>query len=435
MNQQTDRQTLTVSELNGCIKAILEGTPVLKDVFVQGEISGAKLYGSGHFYFSLKDTDSVVSAVMFRGQYSRLRFRPDNGMRVIIRGRVSVYEPRGQYQLIAETMAPDGAGALAIAFEQLKAKLNGEGLFDPARRKPLPPYPRRIGVVTSPSGAAVHDIIRTAGKRLPSVEILLYPSAVQGTEAPASLAGGIRYFNRVKGDSEQGVDLIIIGRGGGSAEDLWCFNDEGLARVIAASEIPVISAVGHEVDFSIADFVADCRAATPTAAAETAVPDRNDLNRRLKALTDRMTAAITASLTAGRTRLDRAASARVLAAPEGVVTPRREQLDALSHRLAQASPASAIAHHKNQTDALEGRLELSIANRLGTCEKELHRLCGQLEALSPLGVLGRGYTLVRRSDGCLAPRAEDLSVGESITVRFSDGTADACVTALHPDNT
>ena len=271
MESMNRPDAFSVSQVNEYIKMLLEGNPGLSDLWVQGEISGAKLYASGHLYFSLKDSDSVLSAVMFRGSMSRMEFEPENGMKVLAHGRVSAYPPRGQYQFIADRMIPDGAGALAVAFEQLKARLGAEGLFDPARKKPLPPHPKRVGVVTSPSGAAVHDIIRVARGRCPSTEILLFPSLVQGPEAPAYLRGGIHYFNTVKDDPEQGVDLIIIGRGGGSAEDLWCFNDEGLARAIAAPEIPVVSAVGHEVDFSISDFVADLRAPTPSAAAEIAL--------------------------------------------------------------------------------------------------------------------------------------------------------------------
>jgi len=225
----------SVSQVNEYIKMLLESNPTLKNIWVVGEISGAKLYASGHLYFSVKDENSVLSAVMFRSSLMNMDFRPEDGMRVLIHGRLSAYPPRGQYQLIADRMIPDGAGALAVAFEQLKAKLGAEGLFDPARKKPLPSHPRRIGVVTSPSGAAVHDIIRVAKKRCPSTEILIFPSLVQGAEAPAYLRGGIQYFNAVKDDPEQGVDLIIIGRGGGSAEDLWGFNDERLARAVAAS--------------------------------------------------------------------------------------------------------------------------------------------------------------------------------------------------------
>ena len=391
---------MTVAELNEYIKMLLEGNPVLGDVWVQGELSGVKLYASGHLYFSLKDGDSVISAVMFRGQMSRMEFRPEDGMRVLLHGRVSAYVPRGQYQIIADRMIPDGAGALSVAFEQLKAKLAAEGLFDPARKRPLPPHPRRIGVITSPSGAAVHDIIRVARGRCPSTEILIFPSLVQGPEAPAYLRGGIQYFNAVRDDPDEGVDLIIIGRGGGSAEDLWAFNDERLARAIAASEIPVVSAVGHEVDFSISDFVADLRAATPSAAAEMALPDKGDLGRRVQALTTRMANAQAARLRTLRIRLDRAAGARVLTTPEGVYRLRRESVVGLSRRLT-----------------------LVTEQRLGRKRQLLERSVAGLGALNPLGVLGRGYALVRDDAGRVIPSAHDLTPGERVHLRFADSTA------------
>ncbi len=399
---------LTVSQLNEYIKMLLESNSTLHDVWVQGEISGAKLYaGSGHLYFSLKDENSVISGVMFRSQLQKMPFEPENGMRVLVHGRISSYVPRGQYQLMAESMVPDGAGALAVAFEQLKARLGAEGLFDPARKKPLPTHPRRIGVITSPSGAAVHDIIRVAGGRCPSVEILLFPSPVQGADAPRYLASGVRYFNSVIDDPAQRVDVIIIGRGGGSSEDLWCFNDEKLARTIAASELPVISAVGHEVDFSISDFVADVRAATPSAAAETAVPDRADLSRRVNSLATRMHTSVLMRLEREKERLNRLTAARVLTAPEGVLTTRREQIEALTRRM-----------------------ELSVSRELEAHRREFARLCGQLDALSPLSVLHRGYTLVQNGEGHVVSAARTLTVGETVQIRFADGVAGVCVESV-----
>lgn len=401
---------LTVSELNLYIKSLLEGDSVLREVYVAGEISGAKLYGSGHLYFSLKDEESVISAVMFRGSMARLRFQPENGMRVIIRGRVSVYQPRGQYQLIADTMTPDGAGAMALAFEQLKAKLAAEGLFDPARKKPLPLFPRRIGVITSPSGAAIHDVIRVAGSRYPAAEILLFPSQVQGPDAPRYLASGIRYFNSVTEDPAQSVDVIIIGRGGGSAQDLWCFNDERLARTVAASALPVISAVGHEVDFSICDFVADCRAATPSAAAEMAVPDAAELMDSIRHLAARLDGAVTAELRARRILLERLAAARVLSAPEGTYLRRGERLRVLADRMNTA-----------------------VDRRLADAKGILDTSVGRLGALNPLSVLTRGYALVMHGDGHVVPAAAALSEGETVTLRFSDGEAEAGITRIISD--
>ena len=390
----------SVGQLNEYIKMLLEGNPNLKDVWVQGEISGAKLYSSGHLYFSLKDSDSVLSAVIFKNSMMRMEFDPENGMKVLAHGRVSAYPPRGQYQFIVDRMIPDGAGALAVAFEQLKAKLGAEGLFDPARKRPLPAHPRRIGVVTSPSGAAVHDIIRVAKKRCPSTEILIFPSLVQGAEAPAYLRGGIQYFNAVKDDPEQGVDLIIIGRGGGSAEDLWGFNDERLARAVAASEIPVVSAVGHEVDFTICDFVADLRAATPSAAAELSLPDKEDLSRQVQSLSTRLSAAENTRLRRYRTRLEQLSASRVLTSPEGVWRMRRETVT-----------------------ALEKRLNLSVSRHLGRKRQSMERVVASLGALNPLGVLSRGYALVQSEAGKVIPAAAELTVGDRVSLRFADGSA------------
>ena len=400
MESMNRPDAFSVGQLNEYIKMLLEGNPNLKDVWVQGEISGAKLYSSGHLYFSLKDSDSVISAVMFKNSMMRMEFDPENGMKVVAHGRVSAYPPRGQYQFIVDRMIPDGAGALAVAFEQLKARLGAEGLFDPARKRPLPAHPKRIGVVTSPSGAAVHDIIRVAKKRCPSTEILIFPSLVQGAEAPAYLRGGIQYFNAVKDDPEQGVDLIIIGRGGGSAEDLWGFNDERLARAVAASEIPVVSAVGHEVDFTICDFVADLRAATPSAAAELSLPDKGDLTRQVQSLTTRLNAAQTTRLKRYRTQLDRLAASRVLTSPEGVYRLRRETVT-----------------------ALEKRLNLSVSRHLGRKRQSMERVTASLGALNPLAVLSRGYALVQTEAGKVIPAAAELKVGDRVSLRFADGSA------------
>lgn len=400
MEHTSRPDAFSVSQLNEYIKMLLEGNTNLNDIWVQGEISGAKLYTSGHLYYSLKDSDSVISAVMFKGSVMRMEFEAENGMKVLAHGRVSAYPPRGQYQLVVDRMIPEGAGSLAVAFEQLKARLGAEGLFDPARKRPLPSHPKRIGVVTSPSGAAVHDIVRVAKKRCPSTEILIFPSLVQGAEAPAYLRGGIQYFNAVKDHPEQGVDLIIIGRGGGSVEDLWGFNDERLARAVAASEIPVVSAVGHEVDFTICDFVADLRAATPSAAAELSLPDKEDLSRQVQALATRLSAAETTRLKRYRTQLDRLAAAKVLTSPEGVWRLRRE--------------------------AVEGyrkRLDLSVSRHLGRKRQSMERVAASLGALNPLSVLGRGYALVQNEGGTVIPAAAALQVGERVNLRFADGSA------------
>ena len=424
------RDAMSVSEFNECVKMLLEGNPNLRDVWVSGELSGVKVYSSGHMYFSIKDRDSVVSAVMFRSSVVRLGLEPEDGMKVLVHGRVSVYPPRGQYQFNADRMEPDGAGALAIAFEQLKSKLSAEGLFDPARKKPLPAYPKRIGVITSASGAAVHDIIRVARGRYPTTEILLFPSLVQGPEAPAYLAGGIQYFNTVSEgenyDPEQAVDLIIIGRGGGSAEDLWCFNDERLARTVAWSRLPVISAVGHEVDFTICDFVADVRAATPSAAAEIALPDGEELLRHLQSLNARMTARLTGKAARYRTLLDRLSSSRVLASPEAAYTHRRELIATLGERL-DHSMVRVLTGAAQRPMQLADRLERVVDSRVSQRQMALGRVAGKLEALSPLGVLSRGYALVQNEKGRVVPSVRELAVGDRATLRFADGRAEVSV--------
>ena len=397
----------SVSQVNEYIKMLLEGNPTLKSIWVAGEISGAKLYASGHLYFSVKDEDSVLSAVMFRSSLMNMDFQPRDGMRVLIHGRLSAYPPRGQYQLVADRMIPDGAGAMAMAFEQLKNKLAAEGLFDPARKKPIPPHPRRIGVVTSPSGAAIHDIIRVAGGRNPSVEIILYPSLVQGDRAAASLVAGVRYFNKMKDHPELGVDLMIVGRGGGSAEDLWVFNHEALAREIAASELPVVSAVGHEVDFSISDFVADLRAATPSAAAELTVPDGGEAKRYVDNLYARLKKPVEEGLHRRRATLDLLANAGVLTSPEAMYTRRKEAIKALGDRM-----------------------EKSILHLNAQRQQTLTRLTAQLEALSPLAVLSRGYTMTQDDQGRVVTSAQALSAGDDLTVRFADGTAAVSVEAV-----
>lgn len=398
----------SVSQVNEYIKMLLEGNPTLKNIWVAGEISGAKLYASGHLYFSVKDADSVLSAVMFRSSLVNMDFRPQDGMKVLIHGRLSAYPPRGQYQLVADRMIPDGAGAMALAFEQLKQKLSAEGLFDPARKKPMPPHPKRIGVVTSPSGAAIHDIIRVAGGRDPSVEIILYPSLVQGDRAAASLVSGVRYFNQMKDHPELGVDLIIVGRGGGSAEDLWVFNHEALAREIAASELPIVSAVGHEVDYSISDFVADLRAATPSAAAELTIPDSEDARRYVDNLYARLTKPVEENLRRRRATLELLTSAGVLTSPEAMYTRRKEAIKTLGDRMDRSI------------------LHLQAQNR-----QTMTRLTAQLEALSPLAVLGRGYTMTKDVDGNIVTSAAMLSEGDGLIVRFADGEALATVTGVN----
>ena len=395
---ERDKIMLSVSELNDYLKMLLDGDRVLSNVYVCGEISNFKLYSSGHAYLTLKDRDGQLKAVMFRSYASRLAFRPEDGMRVIAHGRVSVYEASGQYQLYIDSMQPDGVGALALQYEQLKRKLEAEGLFDAARKKPIPTMPMRVGVITSPSGAAVHDIQNILNRRFPCAEMILFPSAVQGAEAAPNLCMGIEFFGMT------GLcDVIIIGRGGGSAEDLWAFNDETLARTIAACPIPVISAVGHESDFTICDFVADRRAPTPSAAAEIAVPDRAELMGHFLAQKQRMSQLVVTRITQEKRILLRMAASPAFRTPE-------RNLDGFRMRLGER----------------ERSLEQATQGALDAKRNRLLRMSAKLEGLSPLSVLSRGYAAVSKGEQTVTS-AESLCVGDPITVRFFDGQIEARV--------
>jgi len=392
-----EKLILSVSQLNDYLKMLLDGDRVLSNVYICGEISNFKLYTSGHAYLTLKDATGQLRAVMFRSYASRLAFRPEDGMRVIAHGRVSVYEASGQYQLYIDDMQPDGVGSLAMQYEQLRRKLEAEGLFDSARKKELPPMPMRIGVITSPKGAAVHDIRNVLGRRFPCAEMILFPSAVQGAEAPLQLRMGIEFF------AQTGIcDVIIIGRGGGSAEDLWAFNDEALARAIAACPIPVISAVGHESDFTICDFVADRRAPTPSAAAELAVPDRSELMAALFATKGRMTRLLEAKIRQERRFLQQIASSAVFQAPERL-------LDRFRMRVGER----------------ERLMEELTARRLDAKRNQLMRVSARMEALNPLAVLSRGYATVSKEDGLTVTSADSLQAGDRLTLRFADGHVQA----------
>ena len=388
-----ERYIFTVSELNQFIKDLLDNVPPLTDLLLRGEISNYKVYPSGHHYFTLKDSQCAVKCVLFKGSAMKLRFRPENGMQVIASGRISVYPRDGAYQLYCTGLSPDGVGDLSVAYEQLKEKLRLEGLFDEAHKKPLPLYPRRIAIVTSPAGAAVHDMIRILRRRYPIAKVLLLPVRVQGTEAPAEIAGAIRYANR-----HRLADVLITGRGGGSLEDLWAFNDERVARAIYDSEIPVISAVGHEPDVAISDFVADRRASTPSNAAEIAVPDRMELLRWLDGADSRMARGVTRQLKASQERLDSLAQKRVLTDPTALIADKGMQLDHLQHRLAAAMRAV--------TDRESGRLAA---------------LASALDALSPLRVLGRGYALAQTESGEVLRSAAQTAPGARIHVRLARG--------------
>ncbi len=385
---------LTVTELNEYVKMLMDSDRVLGDVWLRGELSNFKNhYSTGHFYFSLKDEGALVRGVMFRSYASRVKFAPRDGMKVLVHGRVTAFVRDGQYQIYVDEMIPEGTGGLYLAFEQLKNKLASEGLFDEARKRPLPPYPDRIGIVTSPTGAAIQDMLNILGRRFPSAEILLYPAAVQGTEAPAQLVRGMRYFAEKKN-----VDVIIIGRGGGSAEDLWAFNDETLARTVAASPIPVISAVGHEVDFTICDFVADRRAPTPSAAAELAVPNTEDVQAYLASAMRKMNALCLAKTTGARKNLEYLSVAGVLSSPRKLLEDKRMSVLYLSDKLTAASD-------KKRTE---------VTSRLA-------EIGGRLGALNPLSVLARGYSVTTDASGRVVRTTSDIKAGDDIRVRVSDG--------------
>ena len=388
-----ERRIISVSELNGVVKLLLDNDPLLRNLAVRGERSNYKIYPSGHHYFTLKDPEGALRCVMFKGSALRLRFRPENGMKVVVTGRVSVFPRDGAYQLYAEEMIPEGAGDLAVAFEQLKARLYAEGLFDPARKKPLPEYPERIAIVTSPAGAAVHDMIRILRRRYPLAKVILLPVRVQGAEAPAEIAGAIRYADRW-----QIGDVIITGRGGGSLEDLWAFNDERVARAISACKIPVISAVGHEPDVTISDFVADVRASTPSHAAETAVPDQMELRRFLLSSQQRLTKSQEKRLAAERQRLTDFAAKRCLTEPMAFIQDKRMELVHRQQRLGDLSQGQLV--RKRQRFAA---------------------ISAALDAMSPLKVLGRGYAVARDAEGRILKTYRDISVGDTVTVTLGEG--------------
>ena len=396
----------SVSEANNFIKALLDRVPQLQEIFVRGEISNYKLYPSGHHYFTLKDAEGAMRCVLFKGNALRLRFRPENGMKVIAFGRISVFPRDGAYQLYVSELSPEGAGDLHVAFEQLKAQLEREGLFDPAHKKPSPKYPHTIAIITSAAGAAIMDMLRILAKRYPLAKIKLLPVRVQGAEAPPEIAGALRYANKW-----QVADLIITGRGGGSIEDLWAFNDERVARAIFDSEIPVISAVGHEPDVTISDYVADLRAATPSNAAELAVPDQQELRKKLSLLEMSMQQSVQKTLKLSRQRLNSLAEKRVLQNPLNYVEDRRVLLDFLSTRL-QAAQQKTLHESKQR----------------------FVRLTAALDAMSPLKVLSRGYSMVTDETGTLVTSAGAVTTGQRIHVSLRSGSLTAQVEQIQEED-
>lgn len=387
---------LSVSQLNRYIKMNFDADENLANIFISGEISNfTNHYRTGHLYFTLKDDSAAVRAVMFNSSAKRLKFMPEDGMKVIARGRVSVYEASGQYQLYVDDMQPDGVGALNLAYEQLKEKLQKEGLFSELHKKPLPPYPEKVGVITSPTGAAVRDIINVLGRRFPYAEIVFCPVLVQGDGAHLQLTNAVNLFN-----SERAADVIIIGRGGGSIEDLWEFNDEGLARAVYNSEIPVISAVGHETDFTICDFVADMRAPTPSAAAELAVPDANELQYALSALKNRMFLNVSSGIADRRSRLEYLTSKGALKSPDEMLSDRSQRLDTAFSKMLS-----------------------SYENRIGGKKVEFISAATALSKLDPMSVLMRGFAFVSDKSGKNVFSSQSLAKGDKINVRFHDGSA------------
>ena len=393
------QQVLSITQINEYIRGKMDSDQLLNAVAVRGEISNYKMYPSGHHYFTLKDENSALKCVMFKGNAMRLRFRPGNGMKVIAMGKISVYPRDGAYQLYCTAMAMDGVGDLYAAFEELKKKLSAEGLFDPAHKKPLPPYPGTIGIITSSAGAAVHDMLRILNKRYPLTKVRLLPVRVQGVEAPGEIAAAIDYANR-----HSLADLLIVGRGGGSIEDLWAFNDERVAYAIYRSRIPVISAVGHEPDVTISDYVADLRAATPSNAAELAVPDRDALSQTLDSVSAAMVTALTRQLRNARQHLNILSQSPALQSPAGYLEKKEKDLEYLKNRLISAE--NQIISRKNQR---------YIA------------LAAKLDAMSPLKVLTRGYAMVQTDGGEVLRSVSDVESGQRIHVRLNDGTLSATV--------
>jgi exodeoxyribonuclease VII large subunit len=435
------RKIFSVSELNSAIRAVLDEE--FQDISVAGEISGLKLAASGHYYFTLKERDAQVKCVAFRSAHRYWKFKPQDGLAVLARGRIDVYEARGEYQLLVESLEPQGFGALQLAFEQLKQKLAAEGLFDPARKRPLPRFPRRIGIVTSPRGAAIADMVHILSRRFPGIHVRLYPSLVQGEGAVEEVVRGIEYFSRTGWP-----DLVIVGRGGGSLEDLWTFNEEAVARAIAACTVPVISAVGHETDVTIADFVADLRAPTPSAAAELAVPNLEDIVDRIEAARAKATQGLRYRIAMLERRLRQQGIDRALGVLHRNVGRHLQRIDEQEYRLRERV-RTAIDLRERERRGLEERLRHfdvrprlaadrrrmdsahtamleTVRRRLALRRSDWEQARAKIEQLSPLKILERGYAIVS-NDGGILKDAKSAPVGSSIHVRVAKGELDARV--------
>jgi exodeoxyribonuclease VII large subunit len=437
-----ERRIWTVRDLVASVRTHIERE--YSDAWVEGEISNFRAQNSGHLYFTLKDQSSQISVVMFRSSARLLRFKPTDGMQVVVRGRVTIYEDRGQLQVIAEYVEPKGAGALQIAFEQLKAKLEAEGLFDAGRKKPIPALPKAIGIVTSPQAAALRDILHILHRRHRTANVLIFPAQVQGETASTEVANGVRYFNRAKN-----VEVIIVARGGGSAEDLAAFNDEALAWIVAGSHVPVISAVGHETDFTIVDFVADLRAPTPSAAAEMVIRSRQEIEDQVERLGGRLEKAMRYRLLMGRQQLTQLAQHGAFGRMMDVIRRRQQKVDDLVNRLLHAERdvlerqrrryetlSAAVRHYdlrlvlagvRRELDARVSSMAAAARNTLLQKRARLERLASQMEALSPVAILERGYALVFDADGQLVKDAQRVKAGEDIRARVARGEIEATV--------
>ncbi len=398
-------QALTVTQVNEYIRVMMDRDSLLGNVCVKGEISNYKLYPSGHHYFTLKDEGAALKCVMFKGNAFRLRFRPENGMKILAFGKISVYPRDGAYQLYCSALMLDGMGDLHVAFEQLKAKLSAKGLFDPSHKKQLPKYPGVIGIVTSPVGAALRDMLRIINARYPLAQVRLFPSRVQGAEAPGEIADAIRYANQYSL-----ADVLIVGRGGGSIEDLWAFNDERVAYAIYESAIPIISAVGHEPDVTISDYAADLRAATPSNAAELVVPDCNALRQIIDSYSASMASVL------GRQ-----------------IKNARQHLNMLAQSPAMGSPMGYLEQRRNALNMLCTRLSLAQNRRLHLCRQRFTAVTAKLDAMSPLKVLTRGYAMVQDPQGQVVRSITQVQPGANIRLRLNDGKIDACVTGVQEE--
>ena len=437
------RRVYKVGELNGAIRDLLYRE--FHDIWVAGEISGAKLAPSGHYYFTLKELDSQIRCVMFRSAHRYLKFKPQDGLAVLARGQLDVYEARGDYQLQVEFLEPQGHGALQLAFEQLKKKLAAEGLFDPARKRPLPRYPRRIGIVTSLRGAAVQDMLNILSRRFPGLHLRIYPAQVQGEGSLEDVCRGLQFFSR-----SGWAEVVIVGRGGGSLEDLWTFNEEAVARAIAASKIPVISAVGHETDFTIADFVADLRAPTPSAAAEMVICTRQELLDRIAAQRAKLQQAARYRLALAERRLDQRGTERALALLDRSIGRRLQRIDELDYRARERMRAALelrrrrlraldsrlryfdlrprLALDRRRLDAASAAANQTIRLQLARRRSRLESLSGELSQLSPLRILERGYAIVTDETGAIVKRGVDAPAGAQLRIRLAEGRLEAVVT-------